>query len=222
MPIHIAIVEDDSEIRKLTASLINLYADLECSSMFASAEDFEHALPKLQVDVVLMDIGLPGKSGIACVQDCSASHPHLDFVIFTTHNDAREVFEALSVGATGYVLKGCPPDQLAEAIREVRAGGSPMSREISRMVTASFTRTEPRNHELDTLTEQEWEVLRGLEKGWSYKEVAARRFVSVHTVRSQVRSIYEKLQVHTRTDALNKLPRTFVRYNTKVVQDTRL
>jgi DNA-binding NarL/FixJ family response regulator len=205
MSIRIAIVEDDTEIRKMTASLLNFNADLECTNTFSSAEEFEEALPTLRADVVLMDIGLPGKSGIECIKNIRAAASNLNFMMFTTHYAAKEVFEALAVGATGYIVKGCNPEQLAESIREVHAGGSPMSREISRLVTASFLRTEPKFPELEKLTKQEREVLRGLEKGLAYKEIAALHFVSEHTVRSQVRRIYEKLEVHTRTEALIKV-----------------
>ena len=126
-------------------------------------------------------------------------------MMFTDHTESKGVFEALAAGASGYVVKGGTPERLADAIRDVKAGGSPMSRQISRMVTNAFQQTEKKYPELEKLTEQEHTVLRGLDNGWSYKEIATQRFVSEHTVRTQVRSIYEKLQVHTRTEALNKL-----------------
>ncbi|MDZ7876443.1 MAG: response regulator transcription factor [Saprospiraceae bacterium] len=203
--IKVTIVEDDDDIRKLTASLLNFFDDIECQDLFSSAEDFTAALPTLQTDVVLMDIGLPEKNGIDCVKNCHILFPNIEFVMFTDHIDAKKVFAALSVGASGYLVKGEKTDRLADAIRDVVAGGSPMSRQISRLVTASFQRTEPQFPELQKLTEQERIVLRGLDEGFSYKEIANQRFVSENTVRSQVRSIYEKLHVHTRTEALNKL-----------------
>jgi DNA-binding NarL/FixJ family response regulator len=205
MPIRVAIVEDDAEIRKLTVSLLNFYADIEGVGAFGSAEDFAKNLPSLRPDVVLMDIGLPGMSGIECVRACHLEHPSIEFIMFTDHSDTKEVFEALAAGATGYVLKGGLPEQLASAIREVKEGGSPMSRQISRMVATAFRQSEQKHPKLEKLTPQEWEVLHCLDKGWAYKEIAARRFVSEHTVRTQVRSIYQKLQVHTRTEALNLL-----------------
>ncbi len=205
--IKVAIVEDDADIRKLTASLLNYYPDITCIGSFDSAESYQEALPNLLVDVVLMDIGLPHKNGIECVRTCRAAFPNIEYIMFTDHIEAKKVFEALSVGASGYVLKGGLPEELADAIRDVKAGGSPMSRQISRMVTASFKRTEPLYPELETLTEQEWAVLMGLDDGKSYKQIANQKFVSENTIRSQVRSIYEKLQVHTRTEALNKLHR---------------
>jgi two-component system, NarL family, response regulator LiaR len=203
--IKVAIVEDDDDIREMTASLLNYYADIECIGRFGSAEDYQTALPHLSVDVVLMDIGLPNQNGIECIRACHQAFPNVEYIMFTDHIEAKVVFEALAVGASGYVLKGGVPEHLAEAIREAKAGGSPMSRRISRMVTASFQRTEPLFPELEKLTEQEQAVLRGLDDGKSYRDIAKLKFVSENTIRSQVRSIYEKLQVHTRTEALNKL-----------------
>jgi two-component system, NarL family, response regulator LiaR len=203
--IKIAIVEDDTEIRRLTLSLLSFYPDIACVADFASAETYLDALPTLDVDVVLMDIGLPQKSGIECIAACHEAYPHIEYIMFTDNVDKKNVYHALSVGAVGYVVKGGLPEHLAEAIREVKAGGSPMSRQISRMVTAKFKETEPLYPELDKLTEQERAVLKGLDDGKSYKQIGQQKFVSENTIRSQVRSIYEKLQVHTRTEALNKL-----------------
>lgn len=207
--IKVAIVEDDNEIRKLTASLLNFYEEIECVGTFSNAEEFSHALPSLQPDVVLMDIGLPQQNGIECVRENHLKFPDIEFVMFTNSIDTKGVFEALASGATGYVLKGGKPEKLIESIREVKAGGSPMSRQISRMVTATFQQTEKKYPELEKLTEQEHEVLKGLYLGWSYKEIASHRFVSEHTVRSQVRSIYQKLQVHTRAEVMLKFPTQF-------------
>ena len=202
--IKVAIVEDDIDIRTLTCSLLNLYDGINCIATFDSAEAFQKALP-LAVDVVLMDIGLPKQNGIDCIKECHQRYPDIEFIMFTDHIDKKGVFEALAVGATGYVLKGGVPEYLVAAIRDVKAGGSPMSRQISRMVTASFLRTEDEFPEIEKLTEQERLVLNGLNEGLSYKEIAATKFVSENTIRSQVRSIYEKLHVHTRMEALRKV-----------------
>lgn len=204
MRIKTAIVEDDSEIAALTISILNLYADIYCTGVFKNAEDFIASLATEQPEVVLMDIGLPAQDGIACVAQVHAQFPDIEFIMFTNHNDSEKVFEALKVGATGYVLKGGTPENLANAIREVKAGGSPMTRSISRLVAHSFQETTPRYPELEQLTRQECDILRGLDMGWSYKEIAANKFISEHTVRSHIRNIYEKLQVHSRTDAVNK------------------
>jgi DNA-binding NarL/FixJ family response regulator len=125
--------------------------------------------------------------------------------MYTTHFDANDVFDALRAGAKGYILKGGDPLRLVEDIFEMAAGGSPMSSQISRLVTNSFHQGSDKNEKLDKLTKQEWEVLKSLDKGLSYKEIAAEKFVSPHTVRSQLRSIYEKLHVHTKLEAVNLL-----------------
>jgi DNA-binding NarL/FixJ family response regulator len=203
--INVTIVEDDVEIIKLTQYLLQCHPDITCVASFETAEAYREALPTLKTDVVLMDIGLPNQNGIDCIRVCRHHFPNIEYIMFTDHTDSKEVFEALSVGASGYVLKGDTPDRLAEAIRDVVAGGSPMSRRIARMVTAFFKRVEPLYPALSKLTTQERAVLTGLDEGKSYKEIAAQKFVSENTIRSQVRSIYEKLEVHTRTDALNKL-----------------
>jgi DNA-binding NarL/FixJ family response regulator len=205
--IKIAIVEDDNEIRKLTASLLNFYDDIDCVGTFESAEAFSMALPTLKPDVVLMDIGLPQQDGIHCVRENHLKYPHIQFIMFTNRLDSKDVFDALAAGATGYLLKGGTPEKLVESIRDVEAGGSPMSRQISRLVTSSFQQTEKKYPELEKLSEQEHEVLKGLYLGWTYKEIANHRFVSEHTVRSQVRNIYQKLQVHTRAGVMLKFPK---------------
>jgi DNA-binding NarL/FixJ family response regulator len=202
--IKVAIVEDDQDIRELTASLLNFYNDIECVGVFGSAEDFIISIPNIIANVVLMDIGLPVMNGIECIKSSSKLFPNIEFLIYSDHLDTQDVFQALTVGANGYVLKGSSPEKLVEAIRDIHAGGSPMSRQISRMVAASFQKNETLHPDFEKLTTQEWEVLKGLDKGYAYKEIASIRFVSEHTVRSQVRSIYEKLHVHSRTDALNK------------------
>ena len=202
--IKVAIVEDDQDIRELTAGLLNFYNDIECVGVFGSAEDFMISIPNIIANVVLMDIGLPGMNGIECIKSSSKLFPNIEFLIYSDHLDTQDVFQALTVGANGYVLKGSSPEKLVEAIRDLHAGGSPMSRQISRMVAASFQKNETLHPDFEKLTTQEWEVLKGLDKGYAYKEIASIRFVSEHTVRSQVRSIYEKLHVHSRTDALNK------------------
>ena len=204
-PIQVAVVEDNKDIAKLTQQLLALYPDIECVAVFYSAEEFKKYFPDCKADVVLMDIGLPQQNGIECLKEVRLKYPQTEFVMFTDFQDSEKVFQALSVGASGYVLKGGTPDNLASAIRDVHAGGSPMSRAIARLVANSFKKGDAPNSELEQLTRQETEILRGLDKGWSYKEIASQHFISEHTVRTHVRHIYEKLQVHTRTEALNKL-----------------
>ncbi|MFN4257486.1 MAG: response regulator [Saprospiraceae bacterium] len=205
MPVKIVIVEDDDEIRKLTASVLNFYTDLECVGSFGTAETFEAAVPALRPDVVLMDIGLLGsaQNGIELVAQWTPKLPGTEFVMFTSHNEPEEIFRALAVGATGYVLKGAPPERLADAIREVAGGGSPMSSGIARLVVDSLRNKAHRPQKFDLLTEREQQVLLDLRDGKTYKDISTERFISTDTVRTHIRSIYEKLQVHSRTDAVN-------------------
>ncbi|MBK9735093.1 MAG: response regulator transcription factor [Saprospiraceae bacterium] len=200
--IKICIVEDDDDIRFLTKQVIELSDNIHCSAEFSSAEDFIKHVDEVDVDFVLMDIGLPGMSGTECVRKCNLNNKNIDFIMYTTHFDAYDVFDALKAGAKGYILKGGDPLKLVEDIFDMAAGGSPMSPQISRLVTDSFNQCNQINNELHKLTKQEWEVLSGLNKGLSYKEIAAGKFVSAHTVRAQIRSIYEKLNVHSKLDAV--------------------
>jgi DNA-binding NarL/FixJ family response regulator len=203
--IKVCLVEDDQDIRDLTKGVLEINTNIQCDPCFDSAESFIAALPDLKVDIILMDIGLPGMNGIECVKLCTENNNQINFIMYTTHFDAREVFDALKVGAKGYILKGGSPDRLVQDILDFAEGGSPMSPQISRLVTESFTQQKQKSEHLDKLTKQEWEVLKGLEKGLNYKEIATERFVSTHTVRAQIRSIYEKLHVHNKVEALNLL-----------------
>ena len=152
-----------------------------------------------------MDIGLPGMNGIECVRKCTENNDQINFIMYTTHYDTREVFDALKSGAKGYILKGGSPDRLIQDIYDFAAGGSPMSSQISRLVTDSFSKSKPKKEVIEMLSKQEFEVLRGLERGLNYKEIAAERFVSIHTVRAQIRRIYEKLHVQNKVQALKCL-----------------
>jgi DNA-binding NarL/FixJ family response regulator len=204
MAIRVALVEDDDDLRKLTSSILNFYQDLECVGAFESAEALGASIGALQPEVVLMDIGLPGQDGIACVGRLKPLYRNIQFVMLTSQNDPQKTFAALQAGATGYILKTSAPEKIAESVREVVNGGSPMSAAIARLIVESFQKDETQAPELEKLTKTEREVLDDLEAGHSYKEIAARRFVDMSTVQSHIRHIYEKLQVHSRTEAVNK------------------
>lgn len=141
MLIKTVLVEDDAEIAALIVTILNLYADIRCIGIFENAEDFRASLATSQPDVVLMDIELPAQNGIDCIEQVHKQFPNIEFIMFTNHSDSQKVFNALKVGASGYVLKGGTPENLANAIRDVKAGGSPMSRSISRLVANSFQET---------------------------------------------------------------------------------
>jgi DNA-binding NarL/FixJ family response regulator len=198
--ITVAIVEDVREIREGLRLLIDSSDGFACNQTFATAEDALEALPLGAPDVVLMDIHLPGLSGIEAVRRLKNLCPTTQFVMSTVYEDDTNLFESLKAGASGYLLKKTMPLKLLEAIREVTQGGSPMSSQIARKVIGSFQEKTTR----DGLSPREQEVLQALSRGLRYKEIAAGMAVSLETVRSHVRHIYEKLQVQSRTEALNK------------------
>jgi len=204
MSIHVAIVEDEKEIRESLAVLINGSAGYTCIHTFPSAEAALLLLPDLQVDVVLMDIHLPGKTGIECISQLKKQGSQAQFLMCTSFEDPESVFAALKAGANGYLTKTSSPARILEAIAEVNAGGSPMSGTIARKVV-SFFQAETGNKELEKLSTREKEILSLLSKGLRYKEVADKLFLSTETVRTHIRNIYAKLQVTSRTEALNRV-----------------
>lgn len=203
--IRVCIVEDDPDIRTSMTELLLLADDLVCNWSFECAEDYMKQYKTLMIDVVLMDITMPGINGIQCVRECKPQRPELQYLMCTSHNDATRTFDSLCAGATGYLLKTATPNQIFEAIRDIHRGGSPMSSEIARMVVSSFPNKKQDNELLESFTTREQEVLHALAKGLSYKEIANQLFISIETVRTYLRKIYEKLQVHSKVEALNKV-----------------
>ena len=203
--IRVALVEDDSRIRASLISLFELAEGYRCVNAFASAEEALAGAVADIADVVLMDINLPGRSGIECVAELKRRNPALLVIMLTVYEDADKIFAALRAGASGYLLKRTPPAELLEAIRDVTTGGSPMSSLIARKVVASFQdagSARPAAVPLPSLTPREREILAALAKGLLYKEIAARLGIGATTVRTHLRSIYDKLQVQTRTEAV--------------------
>jgi DNA-binding NarL/FixJ family response regulator len=203
MNIRVGIVEDEREIREYFVALINGCPGFECVCAFGNAEDAMEKLPDFRPDVVLMDIHLPGKSGIECIASLKPKCPDTHFLICTSYEDTDSVFKALSVGATGYLTKTVQSSKLLDSITEVFNGGSPMSSHIARKVVSSFEKSQEQK-EAELLSEREKEVLHMLSKGFRYKEIADKLFLSTETVRTHIRNIYRKLQVNSRTDAINK------------------
>jgi DNA-binding NarL/FixJ family response regulator len=211
MTIRVAIVEDDRGIREGLSLLVGGSPGFTCTAAYPDAESALEGLPKDPPDVVLMDIHLPGMDGISCVGQASVLCPGTQFMMSTAFDNDEEVFNALRAGANGYVLKNTPPVKLLDAITELHAGGSPMSASIARKVIGSL-RPEPSTSSASELSGRELEILEALSKGMRYQEVADSLFISVDTVRSHVRAMYGKLQVHSRTDAVNKVfPRVILR-----------
>lgn len=204
--IRVVIIEDIKEIREGLQLLIDSSDGFSCQKTFANAEQAIAELPALLPDVALMDINLPGISGIEAVKKLKSSCPGTQFIMSTVYEDDENIFESLKAGASGYLLKKIAPSKLLDAISEVYNGGSPMSSQIARKVIASFQHKDSID-ESDVLTLKEKEVLKALAKGLRYKEIADEFNVSIETIRSHARKIYEKLQVQSRTEALNKVYR---------------
>ena len=204
MEIKVGIVEDEKQIRDSLVILINGSEGFSCEHAFESAEDAIAIIPTLDLDVILMDIHLPGKDGIACIKELKTLTDEVQFLMCTSFEDTDSVFNALKMGATGYITKTTQPSKILDAIVEVYNGGSPMSSHIARKVVASFYDISKENKELQKLSEREKEILNLLSKGLRYKEIADTLFLSTETVRTHIRNIYEKLQVNSRTEALNK------------------
>lgn len=203
--IRVTLVEDDAEIRTAMMEILQESADFICTRAYERAEDFIKNFQHLMTDVVLMDISLPGMNGIQCVREVKPKNPEIQYLMCTSHNDAERTFDSLCAGATGYILKSSTPDQIFSAIREIHQGGSPMSSEIARLVVSSFPNRRQDHNLLDSFTSREQEILHALAKGHSYKEIADRLFISIETVRTYLRKIYDKLQVHSKVEALNKV-----------------
>lgn len=202
--ISVAIIEDDKLAREILESLIKPTVGFECAGSFADAEAGLEFLTGHPVDVVLMDIHLPGMNGIECVRQLKSVHPGMQFIMCTIFQNDDSVFNALKAGATGYLLKNDAPGKIIDAIREIHSGGSPMTPQIARRVLESF-KTPAVNEDVHLLTKRESEMLQLLVKGFRYKEIADQLFISIATVRTHIYNIYQKLHVQSRTDAINKV-----------------
>ena len=196
--IHIAIVEDDNEIRQTLSLIIDGSRGFSCKYAFPDGESAIASIPTLPIDVVLMDINLPGKSGIEVTRQLKKECPELDFIMLTVLSDDDSIFESLCVGASGYLLKDTDPTDLLVHIKEVFDGGSPMSSQIARRIINSFRIIE------NPLSNRETEVLKMLSKGMNYKEVAEDIFPSPHTMKTHIKNIYSKLHVNSRAEAIYK------------------
>ncbi|HUA39563.1 MAG TPA: response regulator transcription factor [Candidatus Sulfopaludibacter sp.] len=202
--ITVSIVDDEADLREHMAAYLAAAGNVRCKSAYASgAEALEH-LPQDKPDVILMDINLGDMDGIECVRRLTALVPGAQVVMLTVFEDTDKIFRALAAGASGYLLKRMSPKKLLEAIEEVYAGGSPMSAPIARKVVQSFKALPARGDASAELSPREQSVLDGLVGGLAYKQIADQLGVSIHTVRNYIRRIYEKLHVHTRTEAVAK------------------
>jgi len=205
MLIRTLIYEDNTDLRGALAALIGGTDGYELTGAFDNCTGVVAQVAALQPDVVLMDIDMPGMSGIEGVARLKKAHPKVEALMLTVFDDDDRVFQAVCAGASGYLLKKTPPARILEALREVTEGGAPMSPIIARKVLQLFPgKPAERDADLDKLTAREMEVLKTLSRGFSYKMVAAELSISIETVRTYVKRIYEKLQVHSVSEAVAK------------------
>lgn len=204
--ISVCVVDDIAEIREVLTDVVNSNADLDCIAAIASPDEALLLLPQLQPQVVLMDINLGGTvSGIDCVRMLKEKMPAIGFIMCTVFDDDNKIFDALSAGASGYMVKKTPPTEMHKAIKDMAAGGAPMSSSIARKVVESFNKNTPVvKDEKFMLSPREIEILEKVAKGMRYREVGAELFVSPETVRKHLYNIYEKLHVKNKMEAVNK------------------
>ncbi|MDZ4757588.1 MAG: response regulator transcription factor [Bacteroidota bacterium] len=205
MPIKTSLVEDDPDLQKSMVEILKSYPDIDLVSVFSSAEDCIENIANNIPEVVLMDINLPGLSGIECVTLLKIKYPAIHFMMCTVYEHDDAIFDSLCAGATGYILKTTPPDEILKSILDIKAGGSPITPSIARKVIKAFNTMRAPADELALLSPREKEILEYLSKGYRYKEIGSLLNISTETVRTHIRNIYEKLQVQSRTEALNKI-----------------
>lgn len=207
MQITVAIVEDDPRVREELAKLISRARGFKCLGVYADAEAALVDIPRQRPDVVLMDINLPGMTGIECVRRLKTALPAVQIIMLTVYDEVGQLFNSLLAGACGYLLKRTPSDKLLEAITEARLGGSPMTRKIARKVVQYFHQLGDSRTVAENLSKREQETLVLLAEGFRYKEIADKMGISFNTVREYVHSIYQKLHVTSRTEAVLKVQR---------------
>lgn len=202
--IRVVIVDDFPEIRNGLAALIGGSPGFECLGVFENGYDALEGVPLLSPDIVLMDIDMPKMNGIECVRRLKDMVPHIPVMMLTVFEDDEKIFQSILSGAKAYILKNSPPAKLLESIEDLYNGGSPMSGQIARKVVLAFQQMGASKEEPENLTSREQEILSYLAKGFLYKEIAEKLFISVDTVRTHLHRIYEKLQVRSRTEAVVK------------------
>ena len=203
--IKLAIVEDNTALRQSLEQLFNRTSNMKCVASLNNLLNVVSEFQKSQPDIVLMDIGLPAINGIEGVRTVKSNFESIQVIMFTVFEDDEKIFEAIRTGASGYLLKKTPPEEILEAIKELHEGGAPMSPSIARKVIQAFQvkpTTVLKDHQL---TSREKEILYALVDGLSYKKIAEKYFVSIHTVRSHISSIYEKLHVNSKAQAVAKV-----------------
>jgi DNA-binding NarL/FixJ family response regulator len=200
--IRVAVVEDDNSIRGILKNWLEEADGFTCVGVFPDVESALPQIPRLKPDVAIVDINLPGLSGIECVRQLKSLMPATQFVMLTVYEDSNHIFDALSAGATGYLVKTTSRESLFAALREVHAGGSPMSGNIARKVVQILQQPKPKMKPSEDLSKRENEVLALLAQGYLYKEIAEALGIRLDTVNTYIRRIYEKLHVHSRAQAV--------------------
>lgn len=207
MQVTVAIVEDDPRVREELAILIGRAKGFKCIGAYADAKAALADIPAQRPEVVLMDINLPGMTGIECVRRLKIVLPEVQIIMLTVYDEVGQLFDSLRAGACGYLLKRTPSEKLLEAITEAKSGGAPMTRKIARKVVQYFHQIGAARSEAQSLSKREQETLALLAEGFRYKEIADRMGISFNTVREYVHSVYQKLHVTSRTEAVLKLQR---------------
>lgn len=200
MEIRVAIVEDNRELREGLTQLVACTAGMICVGAFPNCEEMLSKVAEVDPDVVLMDIGLPGMSGIEGLRRLKSVQPKVSVVMLTVYEDEARIFESICTGACGYLLKKTPPAKILEAITDIHNGGAPMTPKIARRVLARFQ--QPPDPGMGSLSERERDVLHALVEGLSYKMIADRYSISIDTVRSHIKKVYDKLHVHSKSEAV--------------------
>lgn len=204
MNIRVAIVEDDEQVRENLARLVGEAKGFECMATFSSGEQALASWPRRAPDVVVMDINLPGISGVECVRQLKSRYPDIHIVMLTVYDDSERIFQALQMGAAGYLLKRSTTAEILHAIEDVHGGGAPMSSYIARKVVQSFRRQGTSDKPTENLSKRETDVLEYVSRGYSNKEIADALGLKAETVRGYLKTIYTKLHVRSRTEAAMK------------------
>jgi DNA-binding NarL/FixJ family response regulator len=202
--ISVAIVEDHADLRNSLSLILSTMSGFTCVGSYGTCEEMLEELETIEPQVLLMDIGLPGISGIEGVRQVKALRPDIKILMLTIYEDDSQVFQAICAGASGYLLKKVSPVEILQAIEQVVAGDVPMTASVAQQVMAMFRDFAPKPGVCENLTPREHEILKTLADGLDYKQIAKRHFISLDTVRNHIRHIYEKLQVHSKSEAVAK------------------